>query len=133
MKDLMILNEIKNTEDNIWLDKESSIICQIRNMQEFAVFRRGWGNGYIGLPKNHPWYNIPYNDINDILYKNKIGNIHGGITFAEKIKDYWVIGFDTAHSDNNIDTWNKEAVKEETIKLLNIAKNVLRKNLLTTI
>ena len=56
---------------------------------------RGWGNGYIGLPPEHPWYNKHYNDIEC--------NVHGGLTYAANHPDgYWWIGFDTAHLYDNI-------------------------------
>lgn len=55
----------------------------------------GWGNGYIGLPKDHPWYGKHYDDI-DV-------DVHGGLTYSEDHKPkhepdgLWWIGFDTGH------------------------------------
>lgn len=75
----------------------------------------GWGNGYVLLPTNHPFYGIDYDDINV--------RVHGGLTYGQKFdssnffnqikglkyfgdlteenckkfEGYWMIGFDTAH------------------------------------
>lgn len=89
----------------------------------------GWGNGYVIIPKGHPFHGKSYDDINlDI-------EVHGGLTFAEpakeidwecidkKDKDGWVVGFDTAHYDDNPDRWTKEAVQSETDRLVEQLKN----------
>ena len=39
-------------------------------------FDRGWGNGYVLLPPEHPWNGKDY----DSIYCN----IHGGLTYTEK-------------------------------------------------
>ena len=72
----------------------------------------GYGNGYIGLPNTHPWYEKDYNDI-DV-------NIHGGLTYSEhgvgKIREdteLWWIGFDTAHYQDSMTTCSKEYVEAE--------------------
>ena len=90
----------------------------------------GWGNGYVLIPPNHPYYEKHYDDIP--VY------VHGGLTFSEKLSnlnhdnwlelfemlekendntDYWVVGFDTAHAGDSIHNWTKEAVKNETQRL----------------
>ena len=81
---------------------------------------KGWGNGYILLPKNHIYHGVMYDDIEDDI-------AHGGFTYSEKNKycllfnnfpnNFWVLGFDTAHYGDTPDVWTKEAVKQETIKL----------------
>lgn len=59
----------------------------------------GWGNGYIGVPPEHPWFGIDYNDIQC--------DVHGGLTYSadhkpkEKPDGYWWIGFDTGHYSDN--------------------------------
>lgn len=96
----------------------------------------GWGNGYILIPKNHPFYKIHYDDIHI--------NIHGGLTFSDefnsenflkwinnrelvgdvtlenfdKFEGYWIIGFDCAHFGDNSFNCSKEYVIEETNDLL---------------
>lgn len=63
---------------------------------------RGVGCGYIGVPREHPWYSIPLH----YAYKSDI-KVHGGITYSRyylgnkcSIKDYWWIGFDTGHGND---------------------------------
>lgn len=57
--------------------------------------------GYLGVPRNHPWYGLDYDDI--------YADVHGGITFSRDSDeaDYpmelppsvhaWWVGFDCAH------------------------------------
>lgn len=77
----------------------------------------GWGNGYVLIPEGHKYYGLDYDEIPV--------NVHGGLTFAEHIKDddrgnfsdgFWV-GFDTAHHNDNMTNWPKSRVLEETIDL----------------
>lgn len=60
----------------------------------------GYACGYIGVPKEHPWYEKDYDDIEC--------TIHGGLTYvthtnpATKQEDtLWWVGFDTAHGGDN--------------------------------
>jgi hypothetical protein len=86
----------------------------------------GWGNGYVLLPKEHPWFGKHYDDIPVA--------VHGGLTFSDKIdmkwvtntkgqvceeietlkeddfNDLWCIGFDCAHSGDDLNTCPKEYV-----------------------
>ena len=87
-------------------------------MPSYSRFSLGWGNGYIVLPKEHPWFGKDYNEIEV--------DVHGGLTFAEfgknlqswselKTDDYdkYVIGFDTGHGTY----FSKEEVEQETLRL----------------
>lgn len=72
---------------------------------------RGWGNGYVVIPKTSPLFGIPYDDISV--------NVHGGLTFGE-ISDEtgnWIIGFDTSHAGDTRITCTKQYVEEETERL----------------
>jgi hypothetical protein len=83
----------------------------------------GWGNGYVLIPKDHPLHGVDYDNI-------KV-DVHGGLTFAgpitaQIVKDWeldpedegkWCVGFDTAHYRDDILTWPKERVKQETERL----------------
>lgn len=99
-------------------------------------FDFGWGNGYVLLPYNHPFYGVHYDDISV--------SIHGGLTFSEyfdverfsewignreilgdvtrdnfeKFSNYWMIGFDTAHSGDDLESCSREFVLSETNDLL---------------
>jgi hypothetical protein len=105
-----------------------------------GLFEYGWGNGYVLLPHNHPFYGQDYND----LEVPRFINIHGGLTFSdyfsntrflewienreifgnvnkdnfEKFDRYWMIGFDTNHSGDNRENCSKEFVMKEIDKLL---------------
>ena len=84
----------------------------------------GWGNGYVLIPKGHPLHGKSYHDI-DV-------DIHYGLTFSELVDDkiidlwklnkedmgMWCVGFDTAHSGDNLSKWPKEAVQAEADNLL---------------
>lgn len=81
----------------------------------------GWGCGYIGVPKGHPWYEVELDDCDvevPIL-------VHGGVTFAanhlppaikETESDYWYVGFDTMHFGDTAAL--DESFVDEQIELL---------------
>lgn len=102
-------------KENTWLKRDN-----------FIDF--GWGNGYVIIPKGHPLHGKDYNTIHKLLPRLEV---NGGLTFVESIDDLdwkelpkgnkgsWVVGFDTIHSWNTLEIWNKEKVIEETKKLRN--------------
>lgn len=86
----------------------------------------GWGNGYVILPKDHPCFMLGY----DKIHERWDVSIHGGLTYADfptgnpqvpkkfrDSKEYWMIGFDTAHIYDTFSIWPKEEVQEETDRL----------------
>jgi len=77
-----------------------------------GLMELGWGNGYVGLPKWHPWFDMGYDDIPV--------DIHGGLTYAAMYKEegLWVIGFDTGHYNDNMTNCSFEYVKQETHRLM---------------
>ena len=69
-------------------------------------------NGYVKIIPSHKDHGKGYDDI-DV-------SVHGGLTFSETIlsgdewpEGHWV-GFDTAHSGDDIKLWPKESVLDET-------------------
>lgn len=80
----------------------------------------GWGNGYIGIPPEHPWYGKDYDDID--------ANVHGGLTYSnpckprEKPDGYWWIGFDTAHLNDNQHNCPESYVDSEIASLVEQAQ-----------
>jgi hypothetical protein len=102
-----------------------------------SYFEYGWGNGYVLLPKNHPYYGIDYDSVNL--------NAHGGLTFSrefisenflkwveglefdgditiknfKEVDGYWMFGFDTSHYGDNEYNCTKSYVMNETIDLMN--------------
>lgn len=88
------------------------------------AIKRGWGCGYVMIPKNHPfityleqsddqWITHPSFEQEITYHKNKTVN---GI-------DYLVIGFDTSHSYND-ETHDFDYVFNETIKLQNAIDSI---------
>lgn len=108
-------------------------------MDQYNTYlNRGWGNGYVVLDKIHPLFGKDYDNINPHV------DIHGGITFTERITeriierftlpntnikeideccltnndlDKWLVGFDTAHFGDDLEKWPPEKVFEEAKKL----------------
>jgi hypothetical protein len=91
----------------------------------------GWGNGYVVIPEGHKLHGKSYDEIHELCSIN----INGGITFSDSVEDLstwnlpegskngWVVGFDTCHSWDRLENWDKEAVMEEAINLMNQLKN----------
>jgi hypothetical protein len=89
-----------------------------------AGIKLGWGNGYIAVPPSHFLWGMEYDKINELV------DVHYGLTFADIIDEgsttfkqyapigWWVFGYDTAHYDDSLEKWPKEAVEAETKKLL---------------
>lgn len=96
-----------------------------------ASMRVGFANGYVAVPKDHPFFGKDYDDV-DV-------EVHGGLTFAcpgnnitaadlpetEVLEGYlydldenwWVFGFDTCHYMDSLENWPREAVIAETLSL----------------
>lgn len=68
----------------------------------------GYGNGYVGVHREHPLYGVRYGEYDD---KGIYLSVHGGVTFTGSMRctvpegnenwldeDYWWIGFDTRHT-----------------------------------
>ena len=90
-----------------------------------GLMELGWGNGYVGLPKWHPWFNIHYNDI--------YVDVHGGLTFSEFNKDYpvendnlWWLGFDCAHCNDAPDINEVENPEVRAIHLSFPREGIIR-------
>lgn len=104
----------------------------------------GWGNGYVALPRNHPYFKKYYNSIDPCIYTTTLWHrflvwvgikkqyrpleVHGGLTFSEssivgqpkETEGMWILGFDTLHWNDTPEKWPDEAsVMVETQNLLN--------------
>lgn len=86
----------------------------------------GWGNGYVLLPPDHEYFGKSYDEINNHV------DVHYGLTYGGLVNDkmidfwqeltkedegMWCIGFDTAHYEDTLLTWPKEAVEKEAEQL----------------
>jgi hypothetical protein len=83
----------------------------------------GWGNGYVLIPKGHPLHSKHYDHI-DV-------DVHGGLTFSTEVTEemaeewgldkedvgMWCVGFDTAHTGDNLRVWPKNRVQAEADRL----------------
>jgi hypothetical protein len=98
---------------------------------DLTLYDGGFANGYVVIPKDHPLWGLDYTaeEIESL-------NVHGGITFSEKVdedminhilwgKDFeeedlgsWLIGFDTRHSGDNLKRWPRKKVELEVINLI---------------
>lgn len=112
----------------------------MRNFKQFIVENtwlsrdhtdHGYGNGYVVLPKDHPLWGCS-NDMDGEDFIDDHVNVHGGITLAKEVSQNnidhmsdldkddlgkWVIGFDTAHTGDNLDEHGYDYVVEETQRL----------------
>ena len=101
------------TKDNTWFTSK------VPNPLDY-----GWGNGYVIIPKDHPAFGKSYDDLYDI-------DVHGGLTYSqeltkERCKAFgidesnigsWVVGFDTFHYGDDIETCSEQFVKSEVDNL----------------
>jgi hypothetical protein len=87
-------------------------IQTIENSWMGSMFQRGWGNGYVILPKEHPFHGVEYDILNEYV------NVHGGLTYSNVDKNgNWKVGFDTAHLGDTLENWPEEAVIKHTEEL----------------
>jgi hypothetical protein len=109
------------------------ISCKM-NDEERKFTECGYGNGYVAVPPDHPYARVRFDDEKlDWLF------VHGGITYSEPADleegiflledaefvgggsfvpdDYWVFGFDTCRIGDNLETWGKERLINETLFL----------------
>jgi hypothetical protein len=112
-----------------WEVKESGFRLEMENSLIFinvkSMFTTGWGQGYVFLDIDHPWYGIHYNDLDNMLSDLDF-YVHGGLTYSDYTQDklYWCIGFDTGHSGDNLTNWSKEEVEKETKRLYDVCYSV---------
>ena len=83
-----------------------------------SQIERGFGNGYVCLPKWHPYFKVHYDNIPV--------NVHGGLTFShyDEHENMWVIGFDTSHAGDSLTNCSFEYIKEQCIFLQKQCLNV---------
>lgn len=91
-------------------------------LNEFFNERAGWGNGYVAVNKGHPWYKKHYHEVN---LDNNL-HVHMGFTYSQKHGKYWVLGFDTAHCNDDIKKWPKRQVLKHTKEIAEYAKKLIK-------
>lgn len=66
----------------------------------FSASNREWYCGYVVIPKDHKYYDMDYEEIEEEI------DVHGGLTFSGELDgiDGYLLGFDCNHSfDNPVD------------------------------
>lgn len=98
-----------------------SIVRDCREWRNQMSFTSGWGNGYVGVPKDHHWYGKDYMEIEC--------EVHGGLTYGNfgkdlktkspmsKYPDLYFVGFDTAHLGDNLENCSEKYVINQTENL----------------
>lgn len=82
---------------------------------------RGWGNGYLALPKSNSWYGVSYDNI-PLYIKGTYGLTYSD--YAKNFKrfpssideDSWIIGFDSNRESQSHLT--KESIQQLTHDML---------------
>lgn len=87
-----------------YVDEETGLSCLIKRNHYGALC------GYVGVPNNHPYYGVSYQDVD--------ADVHGGLTYSDKCQDgdeahsichipapgepddVWWLGFDCGHASD---------------------------------
>jgi hypothetical protein len=78
-----------------WTQEPSGYKCRIKRNDITGTLC-----GYVGIPKEHRFWGIGYEEGNVELSEIEV-DVHGGITYSAEGKDgWWYFGFDTAHMDD---------------------------------
>jgi hypothetical protein len=80
-----------------------------------GITDKGWGNGYVVIPKEHPFHGVDYDFMSGYV------DVHCGLTYGrheDNGHDGWCFGFDTMHLGDTPEKWPYEAVREETFRLM---------------
>ncbi len=108
-------------------------LCKDRNDEFRESFKKmglesniGYSNGYVAVPKSHPWYGKKYSEVENLV------DVHGGLTFSGQLREgmeliiftddklpdeYWAFGFDTMHAYDNLFNCDEDFCRSETIRL----------------
>lgn len=86
------------------------------------IFQTGWGNGYVAVSKGHPWYGVSMHELDvrtesSITFSEYVHLVHP-LKLRSTPKKFWLIGFDTMHYGNNLETWPESRVVENTLVIL---------------
>jgi len=102
---------------------KNKILSFIKENTWLHGMRHGWGNGYVVIPNGHPMYGKHYDEVpvdvhGGLTFSESVNSVIGNFTeLTEEMKDGWVFGFDTAHYNDSMERWPKEAVEMETENL----------------
>lgn len=95
--------------------KASHIRAEYARMGRPMIMDCGWGNGYVVIPKGHPYHGAHYDQF-------PVG-APGGLTFGHFVRDCklwrlgtrvkpddYIVGFDTGHAFDTLERWPRAAV-----------------------
>lgn len=107
----MMIKEIYKNYEIYILEKN----CEIYELEKNKISNKNltYYEGYIVIPKNSKFYNKSCDFINLKI------RVYRGFTFADFIKENYVIGFNTINYFDNKNTQNIEFVLEELKKAVN--------------
>jgi hypothetical protein len=78
-----------------WIQEPSGYKCRIKRNEITGTLC-----GYVGIPKDHRFWGIGYEESNVELREIEV-DVHGGLTYSAEGDDgWWYFGFDTAHADD---------------------------------
>lgn len=93
---------------------EVSIRLNAYEQRFIEVANSGWGCGYVIIPKGHPFRVFELLEEDDRYFNIQVGGFSEEITYCAKEGENLVLGFDTAHSWNNIENSGKSEVERLT-------------------
>jgi len=78
-----------------WVQEISGYKCRIRRNPTTGTLC-----GYVGIPKEHRFWGISYEEAHVELSEIEV-DVHGGLTYSAEGDDgWWYFGFDTAHTED---------------------------------
>jgi hypothetical protein len=78
-----------------WIQEPSGYKCRIRRNEITGALC-----GYVGIPKEHRFWGISYEESHVELSEIEV-DVHGGLTYSAEGDDgWWYFGFDTNHADD---------------------------------
>jgi len=78
-----------------WIQEPSGYKCRITRNKTTGTLC-----GYVGIPKEHRFWGISYEESHVELSEIEV-DVHGGLTYSAEGDDgWWYFGFDTAHTED---------------------------------
>lgn len=122
--------KIEMYDEGPWIDEPDQVEFDSHGFNlEIIRNRIGALCGYIKILPGHPWYKNRLDYDRKDREENAIDtvSVHYGFTFAEQDGDYWVLGFDCAHSEDICPSLEK-LIKTHKEKHLNRFLEEMKKN-----
>ena len=117
------LREKQANRTNIILIKLNNIVMEtftsFLKYENNSIFSRGWGCGYVHIPKNHPILVKLLINENEPYFYMQISGFLDTITFSQwnDNGEFYIVGFDTSHNWNNMENSGEKYVINTTNQL----------------